>query len=156
MSADAIWLGSRALGWVASPARIPRMRLALLGALLLAAMIPSPIHAQAGQPPEAPGVQPVPPAATQGIDIGPLKNLKFSGVLQVWYQGGDQGFADTFRLRRLRLYVGGQVARRAKFMVMLDPARALVISFLGYAGGGSRTHVLLPFLQPSASALGFG
>jgi hypothetical protein len=63
-----------------------------------------------------------------GIDVGPLKNVKFSGLVQVWYQAGDQGFADTFRLRRIRLYLGGQIASRAKFLVMVDPARALAVN----------------------------
>ena len=40
--------------------------------------------APAGQPP-----------AAQGINVGPLQNVKFSGLLQVWFQGGDAGFVDT-------------------------------------------------------------
>jgi hypothetical protein len=103
------------------------MRIALLGAVLALATIPVPSLAQDQTPAPPPAAQ---LAGTQesDVDVGPVKHLKFSGVLQVWYQAGDQGFADTFRLRRLRLYASGDITSRARFMVMIDPARALAIN----------------------------
>lgn len=65
---------------------------------------------------------------TSGINVGLVKNLKFSGVLQAWYQAGDEGFGNTFRVRRSRLYLSGDLPAHTRFMVMVDPARALAIN----------------------------
>lgn len=116
------------------------MRLTL-GILLVLTMGLAPAAAQTAAslssilPPSLAAPSPEPPPAaspssdtSSGIDTGILKNVKFSGLVQVWYQAGDEGFVDTFRLRRIRLYISGEIGTRARFMVMVDPARALAIN----------------------------
>jgi hypothetical protein len=76
------------------------------------------------------------PAA--GINVGPLKNVKFNGLVQVWYQAGNRGFVDTLRIRRTELYLGGDVTSRAKFMIMIDPSKGLVINYTATAVDGTR------------------
>jgi hypothetical protein len=65
---------------------------------------------------------------THPIDAGPLKNLRFSGLVQVWYQAGNEGVQDTFRVRRTELYIGGDVTARARFMLMIDPSKLLSVN----------------------------
>lgn len=55
----------------------------------------------------------------------PLLSLKFNGLMQLWYSGGDRGLADTFRIRRTELYFTGSVTKKARFQVMVDPAKTL-------------------------------
>jgi hypothetical protein len=95
----------------------------LVPVVLLGLLAGVPPSAAQSDPPPAP-----PAPAANVVDIGPIKNLKFSGVLNVWYQGGDQGFVDTFRLRRARLYFSGNMTPRARFQVMVDLSKALTIN----------------------------
>jgi hypothetical protein len=80
-------------------------------------------------------IAPVPSAQTPaqgpapgGINAGPLRNLKFSGLVQTWYQAGDEGVVDTFRIRRAELYVSGDLTSFAKFQVMIDPSKSLALN----------------------------
>lgn len=68
------------------------------------------------------------PAVSGGINAGVLKNLKFQGLVQGWYQQGDEGFVGSFRLRRSELGISGEVTSRARFMVMIDPSKALSLN----------------------------
>lgn len=54
-----------------------------------------------------------------------LVSLTFNGLLQAWYAGGNRGFRDTFRIRRSELYFNGAITHKARWQVMLDPAKAL-------------------------------
>jgi hypothetical protein len=117
------------------------MRFVLLTALLIVLALPVAASAQATPPvftragSGAGSAQASAPAG--GLDAGPITNLKFSGLAQMWYQAGDEGFVDTFRLRRLRLYISGNVTPRARFMVMVDPSKALDINQDRVTLGGS-------------------
>jgi hypothetical protein len=98
------------------------MRWMLPVALVVVLAVALPAAAQS-DPPASPSAP-----STGVVDVGPLKNLKFSGVINVWYQAGDQGLADAFRLKRMRMYLSGNVTSRARFMVMIDPSKALTIN----------------------------
>jgi hypothetical protein len=98
------------------------MRVVLVAVFLWLAAGLAPAAAQSDPAP------PAPPATSSGLDAGPLRNLKFSGLIQVWYQAGDGEVLETFRLRRLRLYLSGDVTARARFLVMVDPSKVLAIN----------------------------
>jgi Phosphate-selective porin O and P len=67
----------------------------------------------------APAPAPAPP---------PAPTVKFGGLLQGWYMAGDEGFNDTFRIRRAELKVSGELARKFGWVVMIDPAKSLTVS----------------------------
>ena len=54
--------------------------------------------------------------------------IKFHGLLQAWYLSGDQGFNDTFRVRRAELKFVGDASPAIKWTVMVDPAKALSLA----------------------------
>lgn len=62
--------------------------------------------------------------SAQSVETGNGK-IRFNGLLQGWYQAGDGGFHDTFRMRRSELKFVGEITPRAKWTIMIDPARAL-------------------------------
>jgi hypothetical protein len=55
-------------------------------------------------------------------------NIKFNGLLQLWGATGDQGFKDTFRLRRTELKFSGNITPQVKWTVMIDPSKALSLN----------------------------
>ena len=52
-------------------------------------------------------------------------SLAFSGLVQAWYAAGNAGMRDTFRVRRSEIYFSGAISRKARWQVMLDPAKVL-------------------------------
>ena len=54
-----------------------------------------------------------------------LTGIRAGGLIQVWYAQGDNGFQNTFRVRRTELRLSGDVSSRARWGIMIDPARAL-------------------------------
>lgn len=83
---------------------------------------PATAEASAAKPPiaaaEAPPERPI---------THPLLSVKFNGLVQAWYFVGNQGLSDTFRIRRTELYFTGQVTNKARWQVMIDPAKALAL-----------------------------
>ena len=68
-----------------------------------------------------------PAAAPAAIVVG-VGTVKFSGLLQAWYMGGNQEFTNTFRLRRAELKFVGEITPSAKWTLMVDPAKAVSVS----------------------------
>ncbi len=68
------------------------------------------------------------PAGSAPVSFAGLQNLKFSGLMQAWYLASNASVADTFRLRRTELKLTGDVTPKAKFVVMIDPAKALAVN----------------------------
>ena len=66
----------------------------------------------------APPAAPAPPPA-------PAPKVKFGGLLQSWYAAGDEGFNDTFRIRRAELKFTGEIGKTFGWTVMIDPAKSL-------------------------------
>jgi Phosphate-selective porin len=57
-----------------------------------------------------------------------LSGVRAGGLIQVWYAQGDNGFQNTFRVRRTELRLSGDVSSQARWGIMIDPARALTTS----------------------------
>lgn len=53
--------------------------------------------------------------------------VTFNGLVQAWYAAGNEGFRDTFRIRRSELYFNGRITEKARWQVMLDPSKALAL-----------------------------
>ena len=70
---------------------------------------------------------PPPPPPVITVDTGGAK-LRLAGLVQGWFTASDAGVADTFRLRRGEVKLGGEVNRRVRWDLMLDPAKALSVS----------------------------
>jgi uncharacterized coiled-coil protein SlyX len=68
------------------------------------------------------------PKAVQSVETGYGK-IKFNGLLQGWYAGGDGGFRDTFRLRRTEFKFSGEITPKARWTVMIDPAKLLSYNY---------------------------
>jgi len=62
--------------------------------------------------------------APQSIETG-YGRIKFNGLVQGWYAGGNGGFRDTFRIRRSELKFSGEITPHARWTVMIDPSKAL-------------------------------
>ncbi|MEW6206779.1 MAG: porin [Acidobacteriota bacterium] len=61
---------------------------------------------------------------TESVEAGAGK-IRFNGLAQVWFASGNEGFRDTFRLRRAQLRFSGELNPKLKWTVMLDAAKAL-------------------------------
>jgi len=70
---------------------------------------------------------PPPPPPVITVDTGGAK-LRLAGLVQGWFTASDAGVADTFRLRRGELKLGGEVNRRVRWDLVLDAAKALSVS----------------------------
>jgi hypothetical protein len=80
----------------------------------------APVAAAAPAPPPPP-----PPVIT--VDTGGAK-LRLSGLVQGWYTASSAGTADTFRLRRGEIKLGGEVNRRVRWDLVIDGAKPLSVS----------------------------
>jgi phosphate-selective porin len=82
-----------------------------------------------------------PPATTTGkaIDEKPAtsskpaqspenEKIKVNGLIQGWYASGNDGYSDTFLLRRAELRFSGQLNSHIKWMMVIDPAKSLSIN----------------------------
>jgi phosphate-selective porin O/P len=70
---------------------------------------------------------PPPPPPVITVDTGGAK-LRLAGLVQGWFTASDAGVADTFRLRRGEVKLGGEVNRRVRWDLVLDAAKALSVS----------------------------
>jgi hypothetical protein len=81
-----------------------------------------------GSPAPAPApAAAVPPPPVITVDTGGAK-LRLSGLVQGWFTASDAGVADTFRLRRGEVKLGGEVNRRVRWDLVIDTAKALSVS----------------------------
>ena len=62
--------------------------------------------------------------------------VKFTGLIQGWFAAGDQGFNDTFRIRRAELRFTGDLMPHVRWSVMFDPAKALSLNTTTATVGG--------------------
>lgn len=54
--------------------------------------------------------------------------IKFDGLLQAWFAGGNGGLRDTFRVRRAELKFTGEVTPEVRWTIMIDPSKALSLN----------------------------
>lgn len=74
----------------------------------------------------APAVKPqTSPANVVETGVG---KVKFTGLLQGWYVGGNGGFNDTFRIRSAELRFTGEIMPKVRWSVMFDLAKALSLN----------------------------
>jgi phosphate-selective porin len=66
-----------------------------------------------------------------------LGKVKFNGLFQAWYAGGNRGFNDTFRIRRAELKFTGDLLPKVRWTVMLDLAKALSLNTTSSSIGGT-------------------
>lgn len=61
------------------------------------------------------------------VEVG-IGKIKFNGLLQTWFIGGNGGLTDTFRIRRAELKFTGEISRHFKWTVMIDPSKSLSLN----------------------------
>jgi hypothetical protein len=71
-------------------------------------------------PPKPPVAAPAPSAIE--VSVG---KVKFGGLVQAWYVGGDQTVTNTFRVRRAELKFSGEITGRSRWTVAADLAKTL-------------------------------
>jgi hypothetical protein len=76
---------------------------------------------------------PPPPAIL--VDTAGMK-LRVSGLFQGWYSASDAAVVDTFRLRRAEIKFSGDISPRVKWVLMVDPAKALSLTNTTGSMGG--------------------
>jgi phosphate-selective porin len=57
-----------------------------------------------------------------------LGKVKFTGMIQGWYSGGNAGFNDTFRFRRVEMRFTGDLLPKLRWSAMFDLAKALTLN----------------------------
>ncbi|MBI1747427.1 MAG: hypothetical protein HYR55_12665 [Acidobacteria bacterium] len=67
------------------------------------------------------------PAKREYVEPGYGK-LKLTGLFQGWFFTGNQGVADSFRLRRTEIKLSGEITPKIKWLVMFDPAKSLSLN----------------------------
>jgi phosphate-selective porin len=96
------------------------------------AVRPSTAAAAVTEPPEPPDVPVVPAPAVPAPSLAPVDagfgKVKFDGLLQAWFQSGDRGLRDSFRIRRAEMKFIGDISRDVHWTVMIDPAKSLGLS----------------------------
>ncbi|MGH9933116.1 MAG: porin [Pyrinomonadaceae bacterium] len=63
----------------------------------------------------------------KGVEVTSGK-IKFNGLLQAWFIGGNGGQTDTFRIRRAELKFTGEMSPHFKWTVMVDPSKSLSLN----------------------------
>jgi phosphate-selective porin O/P len=63
----------------------------------------------------------------KAVEVG-IGKIKFNGLLQAWFLGGNGGLTDTFRIRRAELKFTGEISPHFKWTVMIDPAKSLSLN----------------------------
>ncbi|HEY8560114.1 MAG TPA: porin [Pyrinomonadaceae bacterium] len=66
-----------------------------------------------------------------------LGKVKFTGMIQSWYAGGNEGFNDTFRFRRVELRLTGDLLPKVRWSVMFDLAKTLALNTSSRSVGGN-------------------
>ena len=72
----------------------------------------------------------------KGVEVG-IGKIKFNGLLQTWFIGGNGGLTDTFRIRRAELKFTGEISPHFKWTVMIDPAKSLSLNNTFTTVGGT-------------------
>jgi len=72
----------------------------------------------------------------KGVEVG-IGKIKFNGLLQTWFIGGNGGLTDTFRIRRAELKFTGEISPHFKWTVMIDPAKSLSLNNTFTTVGGN-------------------
>jgi hypothetical protein len=67
------------------------------------------------------------PKAPAALVVG-TGSVTFSGNLQAWYVGGANDVTSTFRVRRAEMRFVGVIGPRAKWTLMVDPAKSLKVA----------------------------
>ena len=75
----------------------------------------------------APAAAQTTPPQPEGVRPGYGK-IKFGGLVQAWFAAGNQGFSDTFRIRRAELEFSGEINPKVRWKVMIDPSRGLSLN----------------------------
>jgi hypothetical protein len=70
------------------------------------------------------------------VEVG-IGKIKFNGLLQAWYIGGNGGLTDTFRIRRAELKFTGEISPHFKWTVMIDPTKSLSLNNTFTTVGGT-------------------
>lgn len=81
-----------------------------------------------------------PPKQVNNVESGAAK-VRFGGLVQGWFGAGDQGFKDTFRIRRTELKFTGEITPEVRWTLMIDPAKALSLNNTYYTADGTRMVV---------------
>jgi phosphate-selective porin O/P len=72
-----------------------------------------------------------PPGAVEAPPERPITHqmvsLTVNGLVQGWYAAGNAGLRDTFRIRRTEVYLDGRITNKARWQIMIDPAKALAL-----------------------------
>src|SRR5687768_483579 len=86
----------------------------------------SPAEAKVDRPaPDA--LKPAQTAAPNNVETG-IGKVKFTGLVQGWFAAGDQGFNDTFRMRRAEMRFTGDIMPNVRWSIMFDLAKALSVN----------------------------
>lgn len=94
----------------------------------------------------APASTPAPPPAAAPS----YPTMRIAGLLQGWYMAGDEGFNDTFRIRRAEMRMSGELSKTVGWSVMIDPAKVLSIS------SGTINHASRPLQDAFLTVGGLG
>lgn len=118
-----------------------RVHVAVLASAALLLAPPARAAAQQPSTPPAPAkadtaARPAPgPGKTVEAGFG---KVTFDGLLQAWYVVASEGVPNTFRIRRAELKLVGEVVPRARWTVMIDPAKLLAVNTTTTTVGGTR------------------
>ena len=72
----------------------------------------------------------------KSVEVG-IGKIKFNGLLQTWFIGGNGGQSDTFRIRRAELKFTGEISPHFKWTVMIDPSKSLSLNNTFTTVGGT-------------------
>ena len=84
----------------------------------------------AATPAATPAAAPAPAApvaAPAALDVA-IGTVRFSGLVQAWYTSGTPEATSTFRVRRAEMRFTGAISGRARWLVMVDPAKSLRVT----------------------------
>ncbi len=118
------------------------------GAALVANMHAPLVTSTQAQPVASPQAKKTIEAPAERPITHPFQSLKFNSLVQVWYATG-QGLTNTFRIRRTELYLTGAVNDKARWQVMIDPAKALLLNASSESVGGTRAITEVGVTQSS-------
>jgi hypothetical protein len=60
-----------------------------------------------------------------------LGKVTFKALAQVWFAGSSRDTNTTFRLRRMELYLGGEIIPKVEWNTMIDPAKTATLNQQG-------------------------
>lgn len=98
---------------------------------------PAPAEAKVVPPTQAAEVKPTPkPPEKQANNVeAGFGKIRFTGLIQGWYQAGN-GINNSLRFRRAQLRFTGQLLPKVRWTVMIDPSRALSVNTTTTTIGG--------------------